>query len=182
MMIPGLKEIAMTTSKTKTTVTNVAWSQLTAFLDKEIGIAPQACAGAAIRSEWRKSLVSILGAATLCADAEKELDVLQRHKHSDRKLPFDAMTSPFKNPSNHRFLATAWALIALYGEHGHGQRGVTEEMRLEAVNKYLVSRGKAPVSRDTIRRALRFLGECDAAERCSLAVYGLPVDQAAVDE
>ena len=43
----------------------------------------------------------------------------------------------------------------LYGETG--LMGVTAKKRYEAVNRFLVSQGKAPVSEDTIRRAVRRL-------------------------
>lgn len=67
------------------------------------------------------------------------------------------MTNPFYVPSNHRLLAAEGALTVLYGETG--MLGVTAGMRDKAVNQYLVSQGKAQVSRDTIRRAVRQLRE-----------------------
>ena len=66
-----------------------------------------------------------------------------------------AMTNPFDIPPNHRLLAAESALALLYGETG--LMGVTAGIRDDAVNRYLVSQGKAPVSRDTIRRAMRIL-------------------------
>jgi hypothetical protein len=69
------------------------------------------------------------------------------------------MTNRFNIPRNHRRLAAESALIALYGEDGHGLMGITAEKRDEAVNRLLESEGKAKVSRDTIRRAMRILRE-----------------------
>ena len=73
------------------------------------------------------------------------------------------MANPFDIPSNHRLLAAESALKFLYGETG--LMGVTAEKRDEAVNRYLVSQGKAPVSRDTIRRAMRRLRNRGGAEK-----------------
>jgi hypothetical protein len=67
------------------------------------------------------------------------------------------MTNPFDIPPDHRLLAAESALAILYG--ATGLIGVTAEIRDEAVNQYLVSQGKARVSRDTIRRAMRRLRE-----------------------
>ena len=77
------------------------------------------------------------------------------------------MTNPFDIPSNHRLLAAESALKFLFGETG--LMGVTAEKRDEAVNRYLVSQGKAPVSEDTIRRAVRRLRNRSAAEISLLA-------------
>ena len=73
------------------------------------------------------------------------------------------MTNPFDIPSNHRLLAAESALTFLYRETG--LMGVTAEIRDEAVNRYLLSQGKARVSRDTIRRAMRRLRKRGAADK-----------------
>ena len=73
------------------------------------------------------------------------------------------MTNPFDIPSNHRLLAAESALKFLYGETG--LMGVTAKKRDEAVNCYLISQGKASVSRDTIRRAMRRLRNRSGAEK-----------------
>jgi hypothetical protein len=67
------------------------------------------------------------------------------------------MANPFDIPPNHRLLAAQSALTTLYS--ATGLIGVTAEIRDHSVNRYLVSQGKAPVSRDTIRRAMRNLRE-----------------------
>ena len=73
------------------------------------------------------------------------------------------MSNPFDIPSNHRLLAAESALKFLYGETG--LMGVTAKKRDEEVNRYLISQGKAPVSRDTIRRAVQRLRNRGGAER-----------------
>ena len=73
------------------------------------------------------------------------------------------MTNLFDIPSNHRLLAAESALKFLYGETG--LMGVTAKQRDEAVNRYLIIQGKAPVGRDTIRRAMRRLRSRSDAEK-----------------
>jgi hypothetical protein len=73
------------------------------------------------------------------------------------------MTNPFDIPSNHRLLAAESALKCLYGETG--MMGVTAKKRYEAVNAFLISQGKASVSEDTIRRAVRRLRNHNGAEK-----------------
>jgi hypothetical protein len=71
------------------------------------------------------------------------------------------MTSPFDVPRNHRLLATIAALEALYG--ATGLVGVTAKIRDAEVNRHLISFGKAPVSADVVRKAMRILRERGAA-------------------
>ena len=73
------------------------------------------------------------------------------------------MTNPVDISPDHRLLAAESALKNLYG--ATGLIGVTAKIRDDAVNRYLVSQGKAPVSRDTIRRAMRILREHGGADK-----------------
>jgi hypothetical protein len=65
------------------------------------------------------------------------------------------MTSPFDVPPNHRLLAAIDTLVVLYGKTG--LVGVTAKMRDDAVNRHLVGLGKARVSKDIVRKAMRIL-------------------------
>ena len=74
-----------------------------------------------------------------------------------------AMTNPVDISPDHRLLAAESALKDLYA--ATGLMGISAKFRDEAVNRYLVSQGKARVSRDTIRRAMRRLRERGAADK-----------------
>jgi hypothetical protein len=110
---------------------------------------------------------SMAKSSTAAVDGDRQPTVLADREslHRARSVPREtgAMTNPFDVPSNHRLLAAESALTLLYGETG--LMGVTAEMRDEAVNRHLVSQGKARVSRDTIRRAMRRLRKADAADK-----------------
>jgi hypothetical protein len=65
------------------------------------------------------------------------------------------MKSPFDTPRNHRLLAAVSVLVQLYGKNG--LMGVTAKKRYKAVNERLANQRKQPVSKDTIRRAVKLL-------------------------